>query len=93
MADSTIIPDTTHIATHNSLPHCKKLRSVDWQLLKAFAHLGKGRADSRCCVHRKGRGGISPSAVRQIHAPISGREAINSPSASSYALSADGGTT
>jgi hypothetical protein len=28
MADSAIIPDTTHIATHNSLPHCKKGRAV-----------------------------------------------------------------
>lgn len=47
-----------------------------------LSHVQKYQSQMRN-VQRKGRGGISSSAARQIHAPISGRDAINSSSASS----------
>lgn len=43
-------------------------------------------------LHVSGRRGIPPSAMRHIQASISGRDAINDRSSSSYSSSAVGGT-
>lgn len=74
MADSGIIPDIRHIATHNSLLRRKRFESGVKQTPISTVET------SGVCVHRNGRGGISPAAVRQIHARISGRDEISSSS-------------
>lgn len=77
MADSEIIPHAKHIAMHNSIPGVSTTAEIPTEALPSVNHTLASKA------HRTGRGGISSSAARQIHAPISGRDAINSSSASS----------
>lgn len=73
MADIEIIPNAADIAMHKSISHMRRLKQFcSARVRRHFFHT----------AYRNGSGGISPSIVRHIQAPISGRDAINSSNAS-----------